>query len=80
MSLKSRFENFIGGQWAPLVEGKYEYMGDVSPAEVLENNLNMLAVAESWENGTPVRETLAAEIPLVVEHFRYFVGATRSLE
>ncbi len=40
----------------------------------------MLAVAESWENGKPVRETLAADIPLAVDHFRYFAGATRSLE
>ena len=34
----------------------------------------MLAVAESWENGKPVRETLAADIPLAVDHFRYFAG------
>ena len=40
----------------------------------------MLAVAESWENGKPVRETLAADLPLAVDHFRYFAGATRSLE
>ncbi len=40
----------------------------------------MLAVAESWDNGKPVRETLAADMPLAVDHFRYFAGATRSLE
>ena len=34
----------------------------------------MLAVAESWENGKPVRETLAADIPLAADHFRYFAG------
>ena len=49
-------------------------------AEAIEANLTMLAVAESWENGKPVRETLAADIPLAVDHFRYFAGATRSLE
>ena len=124
VSLKPRYENFIGGQWVPPVKG--EYMDDVSPADgrafcqvarsskedvelaldaahrarqawgesslaerakvlnaiadVLEKNLTMLAVAESWENGKPVRETLAADIPLAVDHFRYFAGATRSLE
>ena len=40
----------------------------------------MLAVAESWDNGKPVRETLAADIPLAVDHFRYFAGATRAQE
>jgi len=49
-------------------------------ADAIEANLTMLAVAESWENGKPVRETLAADIPLAVDHFRYFAGATRSLE
>jgi aldehyde dehydrogenase len=49
-------------------------------ADRIEANLTMLAVAESWENGKPVRETLAADIPLAVDHFRYFAGATRSLE
>ncbi len=49
-------------------------------ADAIEANLEMLAVAETWENGKPVRETLAADIPLAVDHFRYFAGATRSLE
>ncbi len=49
-------------------------------ADAIEANLEMLAVAESWENGKPVRETLAADIPLAADHFRYFAGATRSLE
>ena len=49
-------------------------------ADAIEANLTMLAVAESWENGKPVRETLAADIPLAVDHFRYFAGATRSLQ
>jgi aldehyde dehydrogenase len=124
VTLKPRYENFIGGKWVPPVRG--EYMDDVSPADgsvfcqvarstkddvelaldaahrarqawgetsladrakvlnaiadTLEANLTMLAVAESWENGKPVRETLAADIPLAIDHFRYFAGATRSLE
>lgn len=41
-------------------------------ADVIEKNAEMLAVAESWENGKPVRETLNADILLVVDHFRYF--------
>src|SRR5665213_3846033 len=49
-------------------------------ADAIEANLEMLAVAESWENGKPVRETLAADLPLAVDHFRYFAGATRSLQ
>jgi len=47
---------------------------------VIEANLEMLAVAESWENGKPVRETLNADLPLAIDHFRYFAGATRSLQ
>jgi aldehyde dehydrogenase len=49
-------------------------------ADAIEENLEMLAVAESYENGKPVRETLAADIPLAVDHFRYFAGAIRSEE
>ena len=48
-------------------------------ADAVEKNQDMLAVAESWENGSPVRETLAADIPLeVVDHFRYFAAAARA--
>jgi aldehyde dehydrogenase len=49
-------------------------------ADAIEDNLEMLAVAESYENGKPVRETLAADIPLSADHFRYFAGAVRSEE
>lgn len=49
-------------------------------ADRMEENLEMLAVAESWENGKPVRETLAADLPLAVDHFRYFAGAIRAQE
>ena len=40
----------------------------------------MLAIAECWENGKPIRETLAADLPLAVDHFRYFAGAIRAQE
>ena len=49
-------------------------------ADRMEENLEILAVAESWDNGKPVRECLAADIPLAIDHFRYFAGAVRSQE
>ena len=49
-------------------------------AERIEANLEMLAVGETWDNGKAVRETLAADLPLVVDHFRYFAGAIRGQE
>ena len=124
VTLKPRYDNFIGGKWVAPVKG--QYMPNLSPvngkqfcevakstaedvelaldaahaakdawgetsladraavlnamADALEANLEMLAVAETWENGKPVRETLAADLPLAIDHFRYFAGATRSLE
>ena len=49
-------------------------------ADAIEANKEMLAVSESWENGKPVRETLNADLPLVVDHFRYFASAARAEE
>ena len=49
-------------------------------ADRIEANLEPLAVAETWDNGKPVRETLAADLPLAVDHFRYFAGAIRAQE
>jgi aldehyde dehydrogenase len=49
-------------------------------ADRMEENLEPLAVAETWENGKPVRETLAADLPLAIDHFRYFAGAIRAQE
>jgi len=49
-------------------------------ADAIDANKEMLAVAESWENGKPVRETLNADLPLVVDHFRYFAAAIRAEE
>jgi len=49
-------------------------------ADRMEANLEMLAVADTWDNGKPVRETLAADLPLAVDHFRYFAGCIRAQE
>ncbi len=124
VSLKPRYENFIGGAWVAPKQGVYTE--NVSPvtgkpftevplstpedielaldaahaarvawgetsvterakvlnaiAQAIEDNLEQLAVAESWENGKPVRETLAADVPLAADHFRYFAGAIRGEE
>ena len=47
-------------------------------ADRMEQNLEKLAVAETWDNGKPVRETMAADMPLAIDHFRYFAGAIRA--
>jgi aldehyde dehydrogenase len=124
MTYRSRYENFIGGEWTPPVKGEYfenptpvtgraftevargtaedvelaldaahgaaPGWGRTSPADraavllkiadVIERNLEVLAVAETWDNGKPVRETLAADLPLAVDHFRYFAAAIRAQE
>jgi len=49
-------------------------------ADRIEENLERLAVTETWENGKPVRECLAADLPLAVDHFRYFAGVIRAQE
>ncbi len=49
-------------------------------ADRIEENLEMLAVAETWDNGKAVRETLAADVPLCVDHFRYYAGCIRAQE
>ncbi len=49
-------------------------------ADRLENNLELLAVAETWDNGKAIRETLNADIPLAIDHFRYFASAIRAQE
>jgi len=124
VSVKPRYEHFIGGEWVAPVKG--EYFENISPvngkpfteiargtgedieaaldaahaafpawartsttersnlllqiADRLEENLEMLAVAETWDNGKPIRETKAADLPLAVDHFRYFAGALRAQE
>jgi len=121
---RSRYENFIGGNWVPPVAG--EYFINISPitgkpiaeiargqaadielaldaahkakdawgrtsatersnilnkiADRMEQNLNILALVESIDNGKPIRETMAADLPLAVDHFRYFAGCIRAQE
>jgi len=122
--LKSRYDNYIGGEWVPPANGLYfenpspvngktfcevarstaadvdlaldaahaakDAWGRTSTtersnillqiAQVIEDNLEELAVVECWENGKAVRETLAADLPLAVDHFRYFAGVLRADE
>jgi aldehyde dehydrogenase len=124
VTLRERYDNYIGGAWVPPSTGVYrpnvspgtgrpfcavassapadveaaldaahaakDAWAERSPAEraavldaiadAMEANLESLAVAESYENGKPVRETLAADIPLAIDHFRYFAAAIRAEE
>ncbi len=119
---KSRYENFIGGEWVPPLSG--EYFDNLSPvdgelltkiprsstadvdaavaaakkafesykhtsvierstllnkiADKIEANLEALAIAETLDNGKAVRETLNADVPLVIDHFRYFASVIRA--
>jgi aldehyde dehydrogenase len=124
VSVQSRYDNWIGGQWVAPVQGRY--FENVTPvtgqvfcevarstaedielaldaahgaadgwgrtsvtersgillriADRMEAHLTDLAVAETWDNGKPVRETIAADLALAVDHFRYFAGAIRAQE
>ncbi len=49
-------------------------------AQRMEDNLDMLALAETWDNGKPIRETTAADLPLAIDHWRYFAGCIRAQE
>ncbi|HZZ86244.1 MAG TPA: aldehyde dehydrogenase [Anaeromyxobacteraceae bacterium] len=49
-------------------------------ADRMEQHLEELALAETWDNGKPIRETLAADLPLAVDHFRYFAACIRAQE
>ena len=49
-------------------------------AQRMEDNLEMLAEAETWDNGKPIRETRAADLPLAIDHWRYFAGCIRAQE
>ena len=122
--LDSRYQNFIGGEWAEPRSGAYfenpspvngqtfceiprsgaddielalDAAHKAAPAwgrtaaaeraavlskiaDRMEENLHELAVIETWDNGKPVRETLAADLPLAIDHFRYFAGCIRAQE
>jgi aldehyde dehydrogenase len=121
---KTRYGNYIGGQWIEPVKGRY--MDNTSPvngrkicevprssaedielaldaahaakdrwgrtsvtersnillqiAQRLQDNLDLIAEAETWDNGKPLRETTNADIPLAIDHFRYFAGCIRAQE
>ncbi len=123
-SFKTRYDNFIGGDWVPPVKGEYfdvftpingatytqaarsrsedielaldaahraaDRWGRTSAADRanvllriadrIEANLELLAYAETVDNGKPIRETLNADIPLAADHFRYFAGCVRAQE
>jgi aldehyde dehydrogenase len=49
-------------------------------ADRMEQNLELLARCETWDNGKPIRETMAADLPLAVDHFRYFASCIRAQE
>ncbi|WP_417243930.1 aldehyde dehydrogenase [Celeribacter sp.] len=49
-------------------------------ADIIEANLELIATAETWDNGKPIRETMAADIPLAADHFRYFASVLRGQE
>ncbi|MBS1797852.1 MAG: aldehyde dehydrogenase family protein, partial [Acidobacteria bacterium] len=49
-------------------------------ADRMEENLETLARAETWDNGKPIRESMAADLPLAIDHFRYFAGVIRAEE
>ena len=49
-------------------------------ADRIEQNLEMLSYAESWDMGKPLREAMAGDIPMVIDHFRYFAAACRTNE
>jgi len=124
VGLRPRYDNFIGGDWVPPVNG--EYFSNASPitgrsicevarsraediekaldaahaastgwartsvadralilhriADRIEQNLDAIALAETLDNGKPIRETTAADLPLCVDHFRYFAGCIRAQE
>jgi len=122
--IRSKYDNFIGGQWVAPVEGRYfdnispitgkpfcqiarssaldiekaldaahaakDRWGRTSPAERarvlnliadrMEENLDLLALVETVDNGKPIRETTHADLPLAIDHFRYFAGCIRAQE
>ena len=49
-------------------------------ADRMEDNLDLIALAETWDNGKPIRETTAADIPLAIDHWRYFASCVRAQE
>ncbi len=123
-TIKSRYDNFIGGKWVAPVKGKY--FDNISPidgflfgefarsteedinlaldaahnakdgwantsvaersnillkiADRIEQKAGMFAELETWDNGKPIRETTYADIPLSIDHWRYFAGVIRGYD
>ena len=124
VALRTRYDNFIGGDWVAPADGGYfdnispvtgkpicqvarsqaadidlaldaahkakDAWGKTSAAERatllnkiadrMEENLQLLAAVETIDNGKPIRETSAADIPLAIDHFRYFAACIRAQE
>ncbi len=124
IALRSRYDNFIGGDWVAPTDGRYfdnispvtgkpvcqvarsqaadvelaldaahkakDAWGRTSPtersmllnkiADRMQENLVLLATVETIDNGKPIRETRMADIPLAIDHFRYFAGCIRAQE
>jgi aldehyde dehydrogenase len=124
ITIRNRYDNFIGGSWVPPAKGQYfenrtpisgevvceiarssaediekaldaahgaaDAWGKTAPAERatvllkiadrMEAHLNELATVETIDNGKPIRETMAADMPLAVDHFRYFASCIRAQE
>lgn len=81
-SEKKDIDNAIAAGWKAFDTWKHSSVTERSNmlfkiADRIEENLEKLAVIECWENGKAVRETLNADLPLVVDHFRYFGGVIR---
>src|SRR5436305_2086860 len=66
-------------QWARIAPAKRARILN-RVADRLEDNLELLALAETIDNGKPIRETRAADVPLAIDHFRYFAGCIRAEE
>ena len=77
-----------GGETSPItLKNRYDHYSIAERsgmllkiAQAIEDHLEELAIVECWENGKPVRETMAADLPLAVDHFRYFAGVLRAEE
>jgi len=124
VAVRTRYDNFIGGDWVAPVDGRYfdnispvtgksvcqiarsqaadidlaldaahkarEAWANTAPAERakllnkiadrMEENLQLLAAVETIDNGKPIRETTAADVPLAIDHFRYFASCVRAQE
>src|ERR1017187_8566244 len=92
MSFRPRYGNYIGGKWVEPAAG--QYFENVTPitgktfceiprstAKDIELALDAAhAARESWDNGKPIRETTAADLPLAIDHWRYFAGCIRAQE